>query len=126
MLILRCYSTVFRSQLIRAIWHPPCTAAAYGVHSLSTSGHRVITNKRCAVNQCTPRGQRNAAWSMNGHRLVHEFSSSLLTTGSARSTLDPRVRNAQNALTLYPRRVAEASQIFLRDTHVLPKLFSYE
>jgi hypothetical protein len=25
-----------------------------------------------------------------------------------------------------PETVAEASQIFLRDTHVLPKLFSYE
>jgi hypothetical protein len=29
------------------------------------------------------------------------------------------------SLTLYPR-VAEASQIFHRDTHVLLKLFSYE
>jgi hypothetical protein len=29
-------------------------------------------------------------------------------------------------LTLYPRRGAEASLIFLRDAHVLPKLFSYE
>jgi hypothetical protein len=56
------------SQLIRATRHPPCTALAYGVHSLSTSGHRVITNKRCAVNQCTPRGQRvNAAWTTNCH-----------------------------------------------------------
>jgi hypothetical protein len=30
------------------------------------------------------------------------------------------------ALTLYPGRVAEASQIFIRDAHVLQKLFSYE
>jgi hypothetical protein len=29
-------------------------------------------------------------------------------------------------VTLYPRRVAEASQIFLRDAHVLPLLLSYE
>jgi hypothetical protein len=28
-------------------------------------------------------------------------------------------------LTLYPKGVAEVSQIFLRDTHVLPKLLSY-
>jgi hypothetical protein len=27
---------------------------------------------------------------------------------------------------LYLRRVVEASQIFLRDAHVLPKLLSYE
>jgi hypothetical protein len=26
----------------------------------------------------------------------------------------------------FPERIAEASQIFLRDAHVLPKLFSYE
>jgi hypothetical protein len=29
-------------------------------------------------------------------------------------------------LTLYLRRVAETSRIFLRDAHVLPKLFSYD
>jgi hypothetical protein len=29
-------------------------------------------------------------------------------------------------LTLFPEGVAEASQIFIRDTHVLPKLVSYE
>jgi hypothetical protein len=29
-------------------------------------------------------------------------------------------------LTLYPEGVAEVPQIFLRDTHVLPKLVSYE
>jgi hypothetical protein len=47
--------------------------------TLSTNGHRVITNKPCAVNQCTPRGQRvNAAWTTRGY------------------TLDPRVGNAQS------------------------------
>jgi hypothetical protein len=29
-------------------------------------------------------------------------------------------------LTFFPEGVAEAFQIFLRDAHVLPKLFSYE
>jgi hypothetical protein len=29
-------------------------------------------------------------------------------------------------LMLYPEWAAEASRIFLRDVHVLPKLFSYE
>jgi hypothetical protein len=27
---------------------------------------------------------------------------------------------------LYPERVTEASQVFLRDAHILPKLFSYK
>jgi hypothetical protein len=81
-----------RCEYFNPLRHPPCT------DSLSTSGHRVINiNKRCAVNQFMPRGQRvNAAWSTNGCRLVHEFSNSLLKIGSARSTLDPRVSNAQS------------------------------
>jgi hypothetical protein len=75
----------FWLQLIRATRHPPCTASAHGVHSLSTSEYRVITTKRCAVNQCTLRGQRvNAAWSTNFRVSVNKW------------TLDPRVGNAHS------------------------------
>jgi hypothetical protein len=37
----------------------------------------------------------------------------------------PRAKNTYH-LRFIPEEVAEVSQIFLRDTHVLPKLVSYE